>query len=303
MRERRHPAGLGEAADPAEVEHDDLSRSGLDQRPERSQAGQGLAHGHRDGGAGGEGGRRGQVVRLDRVLEPVHAQRLDGPGDLQRRAEVPDRVQLQHDVHRIADGLADLRDHGDPGAEVRGRDVIPLGRRRVGIERPDLHRADALVEQLPGELGRPVDGQLQVFVGLRRPVGRQQAVLGGGPPIGRPERAARRAPVSGSRAGVVDARRWPGGAAQQVRDRAVHGLTADIPQGQVYGRQAASLGARPLIPEKGPGKLVPVLANQERILPHQVRRDRLVDVRGHRRRPDARLAEPDDALVGVDLYP
>ena len=48
---------------------------------------------------------------------------------------------------------------------------------------------------------------------------------------------------------------------------------------------------------------MPVLADQEGILPDQVGGDRLVDVGLHRRRPNARLAEPDESLVSVNLDP
>jgi len=56
-------------------------------------------------------------------------------------------VELDGDVHRIADSLADAADRLQSGLQVSGGDPLaacPLGK---PVEWPDLHRRDPLVEQ------------------------------------------------------------------------------------------------------------------------------------------------------------
>ena len=148
LRHRGDLARLREAAAPGDVEHDDAGRAGLQQVAEGPAAAQRLR------GRDRRRARRlvalevGQAVHADRVFVPeggVGRQRL---GDLHRRQQLPHRVELDHDVHPVADRLADLLERLQRRLQVGGGDV--LAARLLGgmVERPDLHRRDALVEQL-----------------------------------------------------------------------------------------------------------------------------------------------------------
>ena len=85
-----------------------------------------------------------------------------------------------------------------PVARSARRDVLAAGGCGVGVERPDLHAADALDEQALRQLTRSLDRRLQVLVGPgRSPVG--QPAVGVGGPVGRLERALVAPAVRGSR--------------------------------------------------------------------------------------------------------
>ncbi len=85
------------------------------------------------------------ILRGQRLFEPVNADRLERPGALRRRRDVPARlevarhppalIRVDHDLESRADGVADRLDDGDI--------VAP-----VGVMEPDLHRADPRLAKL-----------------------------------------------------------------------------------------------------------------------------------------------------------
>ena len=104
---------------------------------------------------------------------------LEGARDLQRRRQLPQRVVLEHDVDALADGGADRLDQPDRAAEILRVDVLAGARQRVGVERPDLHRGDAVLEQRERELARALVLRGEVVVGRRAAAssGRTRRVL------------------------------------------------------------------------------------------------------------------------------
>jgi len=60
-------------------------------------------------------------------------------------------VELDGDVHLVADGLAYLSYRSESRFEVRVGDALATGLRSELVEGPDLHRGDALVEQRLGQ--------------------------------------------------------------------------------------------------------------------------------------------------------
>src|SRR6202012_2581421 len=134
----------------------------------------------------------------------------------------------------------DLLDRGDACGQVFRPDVVAAGGRRVLVERPDLHAADALGEQIARELARPLDGGLEIFV-TPQLIRRQAAIPGRGPVRGL-ESALVAAAVPGAGAGVVDPDGVPGPAAEQVGDRQPGRLPGDVPEGDVGGGVTAGLG-------------------------------------------------------------
>ena len=106
-------------------------------------------------------------------------------------------MEFHHDVHLAADRVADLAERHKSGIELGGGDRAPLDRLGREIERPDLHRRDALLEQGLRQFVGPVQKGVQILVGAGRrsrinaPVAGLLAALG--------------ADVAVAGAGVVDA--------------------------------------------------------------------------------------------------
>ena len=77
----------------------------------------------------------------------------------------------------------------------------------------------------------------------------------------------------------------------------------DVPQGGVDGRQPAYLGAAHLgaAADRVDEQRVPVLLDGQRILAQQQRRGHVVDVRGDGGRRAERVADADQAFVGMHL--
>src|SRR5690606_24614931 len=88
--------------------------------------------------------------------------------DTQRRGQRPHGVELQHDVHRVADALADLPQRLEPRAQLGRGDLLTVGLFRDGVEGPDLHRGHALFEQALGQRSGVGEEGLQVLVRARR---------------------------------------------------------------------------------------------------------------------------------------
>ena len=72
------------------------------------------------------------------------------------RGQIPERMELDHDVHAIADRLADLAEGLQRPVEIGVGDVAALAGRGISVEGPDLHAGDALLEQARSKLIGPV---------------------------------------------------------------------------------------------------------------------------------------------------
>jgi hypothetical protein len=174
-------------------------------------------------------------------------------------------MQLRHDVDAVADRLADSLERLERAAQVGGRDVLAAGLLGGIVERPDLHRANAHVEQALRHLLRPREEALQVLV---------LALLSVQPEVGRAlHRSGLHVAVAG--AGVVGPHGFPHPAAEQPAKRQADRLAEDVPEGEVDGRAAAHLGAAAGKAEVA-HQVALMALDVPRVLPQQVRCDGLV---------------------------
>ena len=166
-------AALGEAAAPGEVGHDDVAGGLLDPGAEAEAGEDALALADRDRGLGLQADEGVDVVGGHDLLEPEDVVGLEGAGDAGGGGQVPAGVAFDGDRHPVADGLADVVDDGDAAGEVVVGDAVAEGAgggdrtpdgdrlalaagagegRAELVEGPDLHRGDALGEEVGGEL-------------------------------------------------------------------------------------------------------------------------------------------------------
>ena len=266
------------------------ARLRLQQIAERGAAAERLAAAHRDRGRLRILLERGDVAHLDRILRPVGSELLQRAGDLLGLLQVPQRVELRHHLDAIADRLADLAPGRQPELQIRPGEQA--ARRALGqrIERPDLHRAEALGQQALGQLvGALGEGDL-VIIGTLRAVVRADL----------PARD-RAGVVVVARAGVVGADAIAARPAQQLMDRLLHRLAEDVPQGEIDHRRRAHLGAGAGEAQVAVHQLAIVQLDRQRVLAQQVRRDQVVDLRLHRQRAARGLPQSHQPCVGVDL--
>ena len=106
-------------------------------------------------------------------------------------------MELDHDVHAVADRAADLAERLERLVELGGADVEAARRLGGVVERPDLHAGDALAEQALGQLVGAVQERVEVLVRPGPVVLRQAPVVG--------QLAAVLAHVAVAGAGVVGA--------------------------------------------------------------------------------------------------
>src|SRR5215469_12606115 len=101
-----HP--LGYAADPHQVDHDDVDRARLDHVPEWHDAPNIFAAGDRRRQSGGDPRKTGIVIRRRHVFEPeeVNPGILDSTADVDRLLDAPTLVDVAHQFDVGADGLA-----------------------------------------------------------------------------------------------------------------------------------------------------------------------------------------------------
>ncbi len=106
-----------------------------------------------------------QIAQLDGILHPEWLELLECPADLRGLAGLPQAMQLDHYIHPAADRVAaDLPYRPEALIEFCRGDVLAVVRMGHLIERPYLHRADALLEQVSRELAGGVLEAFQVFV-------------------------------------------------------------------------------------------------------------------------------------------
>ena len=108
----------------------------------------------------------------------------------------------------------------------------------------------------------------------------------------------------GAGGGAIHRARGRGSAAEHLVDRQARGLSRQIPEGHVDAADRAHGDRATLIPESGVVHRLPQRLGMPRIPPRQQRLE-TADLRDHRLGMilEVRLAQPDQALVGVDLQP
>ncbi len=193
---------------------------------------------------------------------------------------------------RSPTALRILRNGSSAASRSLVADVLAVAGFGGRIERPDLHGGHAFGQQRLRQFVGMVQEALQVLV---RPGVVPQAPV-------RRRLVGVAADVLVAGAGVVDADRVAALAAQ----RRVHGhagrLAEHVPQRDVDGRVAARLDAG-AAPAEIAGQVAVARLDGQRVLPHQARRRPLVQVGLDGLRAHEGLAQPDQALVGVQAHP
>jgi len=225
---------------------------------------QALAGGDRDVDVRRDQRHRVEVVRDRRILVEVGVVGGDAARQDDRLGGAELAVDLDAEVHRVADRRAILAHRLDRVADLGrvGREVGPVAR-------------------VVGERGQVADGGEALGLGIEAP------------PHQRLARAAEDV--------VVDAGLVARGAAEELVGRDAEVLARDVPEGDVErGERAHDRRA----PEVGPAvEVLPVVLDPQRILAEQVALEGLHRLRGRfQEAPRARLAEPDDPRVGMDLH-
>ena len=114
---------------------------------------QSLADTQRKTGCRGKFGVGGEVVLRQHLFEPHRRVLFACLRNLNRAVEVPVAMELHRDIHVVAELLLDLSRRGSIAVtHLCPRDVLASRLSGDRIEWPDLHRADAAVEQRSGKL-------------------------------------------------------------------------------------------------------------------------------------------------------
>ena len=301
MRRDRGVPGLGhagdlarfrEAAAPGQVEHDDAGRLGLEIVAEGVSIGQRLGGADPGLGVAGVFAEVLDVVEAERVLVPVGVELGEALGQLLRHGQAPERMELDHDVHLVADRLPDLAEGLQRRVQLLRADVPAGGAFGGDVEGPDLHAGDALLQQGVRQFVGPVEEAFEILIG---------AALLADMPV-RDLLGAGVADVFVARAGVVGADRVAGPAAERDRDRLADRLAVDVPEREVDRGVAARLDARAapaeIIVEAGVAGL-----DLQRVLADQLGRDALMQIGLDRGRAHEGLAEADEPVIGVQAHP
>lgn len=202
-------------------------------------------------------------------------------------------MELDHHVDPVAHRRTDLLEGREGRLQPGGRDVLARARLGRGVERPDLHRGDAALQQFRRQFVRPGEKPVEIVVRRARQIG--DAVIRGDLPLAAPH-------VGGAGAGVVGADALPREPAEQLRDRQTGGLTEQVPQRDVEGGVAAGLDpgrAEPQIP----GQLLGQKVDRQRIAADHPRGEALVHIGLDGLRQKERLAQPGQPLVGMHQQP
>jgi hypothetical protein len=175
-------------------------------------------------------------------------------------------VELDHDVHLVADRGPDPAERLERRVELVGRYVEAAPALRGVVERPDLHAGDALLQQGVGEVVGAVEEGVEVLVGAGR---RVQA-----PVAGQLALAAAHVAVAG--AGVVGADLLAREAAQALVDRLAGGLAPQVPERDVDRGEAAHLGPAARETQVAGEQVARVPVDQQRVPAEQAGRHALV---------------------------
>src|SRR5215207_4525551 len=189
--------------------------------------------------------------------------------------------------------LADCLEGRHAGPQILRRDLDAIESAGGEVERPDLHRRDAHLQQFRRELVRPGHESLQVLVtaAVDRRASRQAKILW--PDVRRLRDVVR------PRAGIVDADIVPSRAAEQRVEWLAGRLPDNVPERHVDRRGGADLGAG-----AAEADIRPCRAGQRldaaRVRADEGGRDPLVDVGVDRGTAEPALANADQALVSMD---
>jgi hypothetical protein len=207
-------------------------------------------------------------------------------------------VQLHHQVHGVAAGLADQAEGFQAFGDLLRRDAHAAIGEGGAVEGPDLHAGDTFGQQRTRQLHRVVFEGMQIvqrvargFIDIPHAEPLVHVAALGTLHIGR------------ARAGVVDADGGPRQPAQQRMQRQAAALAQAVPQRDVHGRGRAHFHARGGIAHAVPHQLRVDRTDVAGVLAQQQRRDRLVQVLLHRAGREESLAQARDAGVGLDAQP
>ena len=212
-------ARLAQAAAPAQVQHHHTGHAGLQVVLEGPFVAQGFAGADQGFAIARVLLEQVQAVHADRVFMPKGVEGLEGTCDLLRHRQAPQAVELDHDVHAVANRRADLAKRLQRQVQVGIADVLAVAALGRWVKRPDFHGRDAFTQQGLGHLVGPVQKSLQVFV---RPLVLTQAPVGG-------TLVHRIAYIAVAGAGVVDADVIAAFATQGSVQRHVGRLAKNVP--------------------------------------------------------------------------
>jgi hypothetical protein len=142
--------------------------------------------------------------------------------------QVPQGMKLDHDIHLVADGVADFGEWLQRAVQVGARDIGAVRSLGICVEGPDFHPGDALLQQAFGQFIGTVQERVQVFVRAGRGL-RIQA------PVFR-RLSGFLAHVAIAGAGVVCADPFARQPAQQLVNGLAGRLAENVPQRDVDGR-------------------------------------------------------------------
>ena len=202
-------------------------------------------------------------------------------------------MELDHDVHAVADRRADLAERLQAFLQVRPRDVLPVARFGERIERPDLHAGDSLLEERLRQLVGVVQERVEVFIrSLRFPV--EAPVLRA--------LSAGAAHIAVTGAGVVGAHSSAAGAAENLVQGLVAHLAVQVPEREIERRGGAGFD-----PGAAPAEIAGEAARQRLDLEGVAAEDAWCHIFVHvgldALRRIAGFAQPGDALIGVHAQP
>src|SRR5579863_3995120 len=142
-------------------------------------------------------------------------------------------MELDHHIHSITDGAADLFEGFEGDLEFGRADIVTVVFFGGEIEGPYLHCGDPLGEEVLGELAGAVKKGVEIVVargGAQSPIGRVLPFAG--------------AHITCAGASVVRADRGPGEAAEKLRDRLLRRFAKKVPERDIEGGIAAYFCAR-----------------------------------------------------------
>src|SRR6266850_7560678 len=163
---------------------------------------------------------------------------------------------------------------------------------RASVERPDLHRGDALLEKRLRELVGAVQERVEVLV---RTFGSAQAPVRAG-------LLTRVADIAIAGAGVVGADRVAARAPKDLVERLVAELAVEVPERNVERGHSTRLDPRAAKAEIA-RKAARQALDLQRVLAEHPRRNEFMQVRFHALGSEARLSQSDQPFVGMQPQP
>src|SRR5437016_3050828 len=202
-------------------------------------------------------------------------------------------MEFDHDIHAIADGLANLLEGLDRFLHLGGRDVETTVLLRRRIERPDLHRVNAAFEQTlrqyVGSIHERVEVLERSFALANVPVGYRTNIS--------------RTDVAIARARVVDADLVATQATQHLVHRLLAHLSEDVPQSDVDRRGRAIFRAGGRLRHRKTDHFLAQRFDVQGIPADQSSGQRVVDMRLDRAGAIECFAEANGSAIGMNADP